>query len=681
MWLPAAASAQGDGGAPANPSDARAVDGDVSLPVTRIILTTAGVGTFVHEGFVDGDARWTLRVPEGDMDDVLQTLVVEDLSGGTVSDVRYDVRDPLERILASYPFDVASASGLADLLDQARGAVVRLDGAEPVTGTLVAVEETRDADGRASWTLVVVDGTRIVRVGLDRVAAVEFVDPSLQADLMAALAAMASDRGGQDTVVTVLFEGEGRRDVRVSYVRDMPAWKTTYRLVPAGDGVVDLQAWAILDNPTSVDLNDVHVTFLAGSPVAFVTELYDPVYVTRARVAPPVAPSIVPDADAGAFEPLAPPLAMARSMAADAVASPAPGAVESTPALSGAGVDAVATQRGDTVATAFQVSEPISVGRYQSALVPIVTARLDATVVTHAAPARSDGLPMRAVMLRNPTDALLPAGTVTAYGAYGFDGNALLDDVPAGAERTVRFARDLGVRVAVADTVQPEVVTFVRLSGGVLETDVRTRLRSTFEVTALDDDDRLVVVEWPAPRGFAWIGEGAEPERAEDTWRVTFAVGSDASLQGPAERRVDVACVEAQGPCRFETVVERVDRRSFRLVDASNDRLAVFLEGGDLSADARRWIERLVDARQELSRLTSSERVIAERIDAIAGDQARIRENLAVLEAGSSLYLRYLTDLEQSEDALAEAREERIRLQSRIEEAQRDLQDVVRQLP
>jgi len=287
---------------------------------------------------------------------------------------------------------------------------------------------------------------------------------------------------------------------------------------------------------------------------------------------------------------------------------------------------------------------------------------------------------MRAVVLENPTDALLPAGTITAYGPFGFDGNALLGDVPGGAQRTVRFALDAGVRVEVRDAWQPEIVTFVRLSGGVLETEVRTRLRSTFAVSVQDDVSRTVLVEWPAPAGFAWVGDGPEPQRAENTWRVAFDVGEPDDAV-PSTARADVVCLDTSTPCRFDTVVERVDRRTLRLVDASDDRLALELANGDLSAEARRWIDRLVSARRTLADLTSGERRLLDDVDAIVVDQARMRENLSVLEPGSSLYLRYLGDLEESEDALADARGALDDLRNAIDEARRALQDVVRQLP
>src|SRR5690606_11562552 len=77
------------------------------LPVRRVVLFTSGVAYFEHEGTVVGDQAFELSVPPSEMDDMLQTLVLQDLDGGTIEPVTYDSREPLGRILAGYSIDLA----------------------------------------------------------------------------------------------------------------------------------------------------------------------------------------------------------------------------------------------------------------------------------------------------------------------------------------------------------------------------------------------------------------------------------------------------------------------------------------------------------------------------------------------------------------------------------------------
>ena len=182
-------------------------------------------------------------------------------------------------------------------------------------------------------TLASADGLR--RVVLEEVRTLRFEDAALRAELDAALAAIARARGDETQSVTLRFEGSGERRVRVGYIREMPVWKATYRLVLGEAGRADLQGWAIFDNPTHLDLVDVEVAFVAGRPVSFVSALFEPVYAPRARVEAAVAEALAPVADAGAFP----------SAALRGVMAPAPMAMESAAfdlAGGGGGVEAMA---------------------------------------------------------------------------------------------------------------------------------------------------------------------------------------------------------------------------------------------------------------------------------------------------------------------------------------------------
>ena len=76
------------GAAPAEP--AAQVAGP-QLPVTQAILYSSGVGYFQREGTVEGSARVDLTFPVQDINDLLKSMVLQDLGGGVVSAVSYDL--------------------------------------------------------------------------------------------------------------------------------------------------------------------------------------------------------------------------------------------------------------------------------------------------------------------------------------------------------------------------------------------------------------------------------------------------------------------------------------------------------------------------------------------------------------------------------------------------------------
>src|SRR6516225_7140943 len=60
----------------------------VSLPISQVILFNSGVGHFTRSGDVEADARVDLTFPEQDINDLIKSMTLRDLSpGGKVAAV------------------------------------------------------------------------------------------------------------------------------------------------------------------------------------------------------------------------------------------------------------------------------------------------------------------------------------------------------------------------------------------------------------------------------------------------------------------------------------------------------------------------------------------------------------------------------------------------------------------
>src|SRR5438309_9577332 len=69
------------------------------LPVAQVVLFSSGVGYFQREGEIEGNGRVDLSFPVGDINDLLKSMVLQDLGGGHVSAVSYDSHDPIDKTL------------------------------------------------------------------------------------------------------------------------------------------------------------------------------------------------------------------------------------------------------------------------------------------------------------------------------------------------------------------------------------------------------------------------------------------------------------------------------------------------------------------------------------------------------------------------------------------------------
>ena len=293
-------------GAPGDPPGAKAVE----LPLTRVVLFNAGVGYFQRDGAIDGNARIEMRFPEQDVNDLLKSLILEDKTGGKLKAVTYDGKHPIDVTLKSFAVDLTENPGIAQLLVQVRGEKVEVtDKQGTITvGLIVGVEKPTPNDGTQAATgegeqlnILAPDGLQ--SVSLLKLRKIKLLKPELEAEFRKALEVLASARGASKKTVVVAFDGNGRRNVKVAYVTEAPMWKATYRLTlgEKDKAQAALQGWATVENTTDEDWTNVKVGLVAGRPMAFEMNLYDPLFVPRPMVEPELFASLRPPIYQGAI--------------------------------------------------------------------------------------------------------------------------------------------------------------------------------------------------------------------------------------------------------------------------------------------------------------------------------------------------------------------------------------------
>ena len=66
-----------------------------------------------------------------------------------------------------------------------------------------------------------------------------------------------------------LANAAGAHRLKLTYVTEAPSWKPSYRVVVGKDGKVNLEAWAIVDNTSGEDWNDVKLGVGSSSALSF----------------------------------------------------------------------------------------------------------------------------------------------------------------------------------------------------------------------------------------------------------------------------------------------------------------------------------------------------------------------------------------------------------------------------
>ncbi len=657
------------------------------LPVREVVLFSSGVSYTLRAGEVSaGAASVVLTFRTTQINDLLKSLVLLD-EGGAVQPATYPSRDPIGRTLRAFAIDVTDNLSRADLLRRLRGARVSVEtiGRETLSGQIVGVEEREDEVGQSgrvvtieTLTLLGENGLEAVEMG--RVRTLRLLDERLDREFREALSVLASGSDDARRQVTLRFAGEAARTVRVGYVSEAPLWKMSYRLV-LGDENNDenakpyLQGWALVENTTDDDWNDVRLSLVSGRPISFIQDLYQPLYVPRPEVGPDVIASPFPQTHGGdllaASEP--PPeimmaaaspapvsrMAMAKRAAAGyaAVDERAVGyTAMSASAVREAAIPTQAEGRGAGELFRYDITTPVRLPRQQAAMIPVVAGDVDGEKLSLFNPETGGSrFPLNAVRLSNNTGLHLKGGPVTLFDDGAYAGDARMEDIPPGDNRLLTYAVDLSVEgERQQQQTGPATLTAFSVRRGVLTVTSKSQSRTRYVFKSKAARPRKVLVEHPFSPDWT-LAEPAEPaERTRDWYRFVVSLPS-------GETRT------------LEVVVERPNVQTVALLDGSVDFLTFYTTNGKVPEAIRAALTEVVRRRRANDEAQAGIAGAEAEAETIGREQERIRNNMAELDRASALYNRYVDELDQQETRLKILRAEAQRLREQARAALADL--------
>ena len=666
------------GGASMAPLAASAPAVADELALRRVLLSTGGVGYFEYEAQVDGDTALTLDVRLDQVDDVMKSVVVYD-ERGTIGDISLPGREPLREVFRDLPFGPEALNSPVALLSAMRGAEVRVTGTRSTTGRIVSVtaEATRlPGDGgtvtRNRVSLMTADGLQ--QIILEETDAVQFVDAALQAQLDAALEAVALHNTPDRRALEVRVAGSGERRVRVGYVIEAPLWKTSYRLTMEGTQTADLaamQGWAILENLSGEDWQDVDLTVVSGNPVTFRQALYQSYFVFRPEIPVEVLGRVLPPADVGAVqsEMLArvapsPELRESRAQAlfADGVISGAGQALDMAQVVAASSDEA-------TTQVVFRFQEPVSLADGGSILLPVIARDLPAERLSLYQPNTDPTHPLASISIDNDSESGLPPGVLTLYerstqsGAVAYVGDARLGPFPAGEDRLLSYAVDQKMRV---DREQrgSRTISAGRIVDGILNLTVTQRQTTIYTIAGAAREDRVLLIEHPRQPGWTLV----TPEGMDDAVEMT---------DSHYRLRLDLAAGESK---TLAVSLEAPLYERHELMSLAKDQIAVFTASNELSPAVREAMSRLAELQATLADREAASHTLLRDLNGIIEDQGRLRDNLEAVPRNSDLHQRYLGRMADQEDEIDRLRVAIDEAQTSRDEARQAVLDYVRNL-
>lgn len=657
-----------------SPAFAQDKEKSADIPVKRVVMFSSGVAFFEHAGQVEGNAQVDLKFNVKDINDLLKSMVLQDQSGGKVSTVTYGSKDPITRTLATFSIDLTANPTLADLLKQIRGEQIEIEAPTKIVGTILGVETRRIPQGKdqvlevSYLNLLTEEGLR--SVSLDNVGRIKLSNPKLDEELRKALMVLATGKSQDKKAVSLSFLGAGKRDVKVGYIQEAPIWKTSYRLVLDDEKPPFLQGWAIVENTTESDWNDVSLTLVSGRPISFVMDLYEPLYLARPEVKPELYASLRPrtyDQDMASkdaeFHAVGEQLEKSKAALADAnrslrrapMAPPAPGA---------AGVGGFAAdgrgkgraeylkelkddrginlqQGGQSLAQAgdvgemfrYQIASPVKLERSKSAMLPIVNESVSGDKVSIYNEGTHAKHPLNGLRLKNTTDLHLMQGPITVFDDGAYAGDAQIQALPPGTERLISYAMDLDTEVAPASKNEPQRLTSLQLIKGTLQTSYKYARNKTFIVKNSGKKTKKVLIEHPLEPQWTLIApkEPAEKTRGMYRFLVTAEPGKPATL---------------------EVKEEQLITQQFAVTNIDDNTIIQYINSPAVSEGVKKALSEVIKRKQGISAVIAKRQELERQIGVIVQEQKRIRDNMAQLPKESDLFRRYVTKFTAQEDSV-----------------------------
>ena len=673
----------------AAPADAKHA---VDVPVKVVVLFSSGVGYFEHAGLIQGTSTAELRFKTNQINDILKSLVLEDANGGKVTAVTYPSQDPISKTLRSFQIDITSNPSLGEMLNQLRGAKVKVNaGVDNVDGTILGLEKKKKPAGGdkgivESWTLNLITGGTIRSIDLDSVSKLELEDKQLQEELGKALTALAQARDQDKKPVTINFTGDGQRNVRLGYVVETPIWKTSYRLILSDDAKGKpkdksaLQGWAIVENQTDNDWNNVQMSLVSGRPISFIQDLYQPLYVPRPTVKPELFASLRPQTYDGGMEEKKEAQVFQRQLQSaqlmDAAKDAAPMAKRKSMAekgearaqfgggAGGAGgavlSDAPAEPMDPTasiasVASAAKIGElfqytvgNVSLPRQRSAMIPIITDPVELERLSIYNQSVLQKNPLNGARLKNTTGKHLLAGPITVLDGSSYAGDASIDNVPPGQERLISYGIDLQLLVDPTKNSQSSRIQSGKIIKGVLLITNKNVAIQEYRADNKGDKDKTLVIEHPIRQGWKLVDTDKPLETTEMLYRFKGQV--------PAGKATVLKVTE-----------EVIESQEFAILPNSDvGSFDWYSKQGEISKAVR---EALIKVMQMKYAIVDVERKINDhdvQVNNITQEQNRLRENMKTVNAQSEYYTRLMKKLNDQETSIEKLQSEKEELQKTL---------------
>ncbi len=659
--------------------------------IRKIVLYKHGMGYFEREGKVNGNATITLSFKTAQMKDLLTSLFAIDLDGGQIRTVGYDSKDPIDKQLENILIRVPQGAALTQFLAQLKGARIEVKiGDDTTRGHILGIEPVQqkvDDSILTAYKLVLLgeDGA-IKPFNLLEITSMKLLDEPIQKDLKRILDIYLKSKYTDRKTVQIETRGKGERNILIGYLIEMPIWKTSYRLILNDKEKPFLQGWAILENPTDEDWDDVQMSFVACNPISFKLDLYTSYYPPRPTIH---LSSLIPTIgnlfkanqlaregasggsaggrygtkgesyrrqrlakkaeDKGIYREKNKNMryememdeSKMNSLGAPMASMPMAAPRKPLSQLLTSSISAIATGTNIGELFSYEAKTPITVKRHKAAMVPIITEKIAGDKILYYRSNISPRL-MNAFYLTNSTDLTLETGPVTLFEGSTSVGEGLMrKSLGAGMKEIIPYAIETGCSIEPIYKSNNQPVHKAKLTNGVLELKQYRINEVTYKCINKTGKSHTFYLDHPKAGGYKLIETKKAEEEIEGYYRFKTKLDAGDTLEFKVKEQMETAS-------------------HVYLRNTSLDQIRFYINQSYISDNVKDFLKELTVIMSDVAKQQRTYNEANAEYRRLAEDQNRFRQNMRTLSTNNpterALREKYVKKMDQVEEKIGQLR-------------------------
>ena len=307
----------------------------------------------------------------------------------------------------------------------------------------------------------------------------------------------------------------------------------------------------------------------------------------------------------------------------------------------------------------YKLKDRVTIGKNQSAMVPILESRIAAEKVSVWNPANNSV--SRALWIDNGKELTLDSGSFSVMEGDAFAGEGLTDAIKPGEKRLLSYATDLGLVVDAKQKSENEKVTRTVVSHGALIQTTEEREERTYTVRNRDISARSVLIEHPIREGWKLVKSVEPAESTANFYR--FRLSADG-------KKTSTLTVKEYRPIA----------KRYEINGLNDEMVGFFVSQKSINRSVENALRGILARKNAIAALDAELGSYKEKTIAITEDQQRLRENMKALKGSAeekSLVERYAREMNEQEDRVQSLRKALEETRQKREAAQKSLNEEI----